>query len=190
MRRRPIVVVIAVLLLVAAAVNYPTLRSVAERVLQPETQQQVAGPVEFGLEETLPAVEPIGPANAPVKLEVFYEAENPCHGYVEPKARTLAERYAPHLQLQLRPWTAKGTSDRADEMAVHCLVAVSLVGPLDETPGPGSVEYTGPSDIGAWSWCEVESLVRLELASAGIEVEPKDLESDETAAGCPATGDA
>lgn len=128
------------------------------------------------------AVEPVGPADAPVRIAVFYEAGNACHEFIAPEARKLAARYAPHVRLAFAPWHAPGTAKLARELAVGCLVEVSVTGPVPEDgPEPETVSFTGPTEIGAWNWDEVGHAIERRLATAGVNPTPKPVGEDESA---------
>lgn len=125
--------------------------------------------------EPVEPVEPIGPGDAPVSVAVFYQPENPCHDHIEPQARGLAERYAPRIRVELLPWFAEGTRERAEQLTVDCLVTVEVSGPPpidEESPEPETVEFTGPTEIGAWTWDDVAKVVEMRLTMAGVTPEP------------------
>lgn len=120
-------------------------------------------------------VEPIGPADAPVKLELIYETTNPCQGDIESRAREIAARYAPNVRLELLPWFAEGTEERAEELDADCRLVLLISGTSDE-----DVMFIGPTDVGDWTWDEVAALVEARLTEAGIAIPPED-ESSEVA---------
>jgi hypothetical protein len=164
-------VVVAVLAL-AVVVNYTNLLSPdiyrAKDAPPPPPGRLVVEP-----SEPVYPVEPIGPADALVKLEVFYELDNPCHAYIEPDARSFTDRYAPHVQLKLMPWNAEGTQERADQLGVDCLLAIAISGRDEQdSPSRGNVVFTAPTEIGGWSWDDVAALVDTRLAEAGISQLP------------------
>lgn len=127
-------------------------------------------------EELIPALDPIGPEDAPVMLEVFYEEVNDCHGGISDSASELAIRYTPHLRLKLLPWNAEGTEERADELDAHCLVAIALSTREDDGSwGPGEVLFISPPDIGEWTWGDVEGHIVTRLNEAGIEISAEEI---------------
>ncbi|MFW5867203.1 MAG: hypothetical protein ACOCX2_05265 [Armatimonadota bacterium] len=130
---------------------------------------QTGGPIE--------PEDPVGPPDAPVKVVVFYEAENPCHEFMLPQSRELASGYAPNVRLEFAPWHAPGTAERAQQLSVACLVCISISGPVPEgSQRPETVSFAGPTEIGAWDWDEVTAAVEARLSVAGVD--PKPLEAD------------
>ncbi len=164
--------IILVLLAGAAAVNYISLPRGDEAVS--DVPPPPPGRIVLEPAEPVEPVPPIGPSDAPVRLEVFYEIDNPCHAYIEPDARKLADRYAPYVCLRLLPWHAEGTEARAEELSLDCLVAVAVSGRTEQGDfEPGEVAFTAPTEIGGWSWDEVAELVEAKLALAGVTAAPQ-----------------
>jgi hypothetical protein len=131
-----------------------------------------SGPVE--------SEDPIGPADAPVRLTVFYEAQNPCHEFIVPESKKLAARYEPHVRVEFAAWHASGTAQLASELSVGCLVSISVTGPMpEESVEPATVTFTGPTEIGAWNWDEVGDAIEARLIVAGVDPTPKLPEADE-----------
>jgi hypothetical protein len=163
-------IVVVVLLTALAAINY-----IGDPVGEEETSKPESEPVaESAAAEDLdlePAPEPIGPTDAPVVVEVFTEVDNACQGEVEPGAQSLAVTYAPHVCLQILPWNAEGTRERAEELGVDCMVAVALTARgEDGEPGETEVIYTAPPEMGEWTWSDVEVKVAERLLEAGVDI--------------------
>ncbi len=185
MSKPHVVIIVFVLLCVMAAVNY---------VGDPIGNDDEPGPV---VEEPPPATEsmvdermdlapppkPIGPADAPVTLEVFCEVDNDCHEDVQPGALALAVRCAPYVRLLIRRWNAEGTKTRADQLGTTCLAAVAIT-----TEGEGEdcadteLLFTGPPGIGGWTWDDVAIRIHEKLLEAGIEVSLSDIMLEEPGA--------
>lgn len=177
MRRIPVrtqILIILGLLAVAVAVNYSYF-GVPGGTDQGGSDAPAPPPGPLVVEPSDPVdpVDPVGPADAPVKLEVFYEADNPCHGEVEPDARQFAARYGRQMRLELLPWHAEGTQERAEELEVECLVTVSVRANTKESgDGKDSVKFKAPAEIGGWTWEEVAEAVETEMAKAGVTPQP------------------
>ncbi|MBD3291676.1 MAG: hypothetical protein GF393_02025 [Armatimonadia bacterium] len=121
-------------------------------------------------------LKPIGPEDAPVTVAVFYQANNPCHDYIEPGARDLAERYSPRIRVELLPWFAEGTRERAEELTVECLISVTVTGPPpveEDAQPPEPIRFTSPNEVGAWTWDDVAEVVETRLVMAGVDPEPR-----------------
>ncbi len=174
-RTRTAVIVIA-LLGVMALVNYvgettPGDESMNESEVHAEAGDTAAGHAEAEEKELVPPPAPVGPADAPVRLEVLYEDDNGCHGGVSDSARNLAITYSPYIRLRLLPWNAEGTKERAEELDAHCMCVVALSNRRDDGNwSEAEVLHTGPPDTGGWSWGDVEGTVVTRLSDAGIEV--------------------
>ena len=166
------------LLALAAVVNYSDL-------LSPDIYRTPDGPApppgRLVVESSEPAspVEPIGPADALVKLEILYEPTNPCHSEIEPKAREFAAHYAPNVRLELLPWTVEGVEERGEHLDADCRLVLLISGTTDEDGREAEgVMYLGPTAVGVWSWDDVTTRVERRLAEAGIAIPPDDEASE------------
>ncbi|MGC9319655.1 MAG: hypothetical protein ACP5KN_16610, partial [Armatimonadota bacterium] len=73
--------------------------------------------------------EPIGPEDAPVQIEWFFEADNECHTPWEQNFREMATSYAPNVRLVLRPWHLESTRKRAEEIGdFGCQMGIAING--------------------------------------------------------------
>ena len=184
-RTRNAIIVIALLGAVAVVNYFGSPRSEPE-ASQNESEQHAAeaeaaadapeAPEEDEHVVTQPAIDPFGADDALVKLEVFYEEENDCHSGIASQACDLTQRYQPYVQLQLRPWNAEGTQERADELNAHCLVVVALsTRDANGQWGPGEVEFMAPPDTDEWGWGDLGGVIATKLNEAGVEMSPAEL---------------
>jgi hypothetical protein len=166
-------VLVVVLLAVAVTVNYLTMSAPRAERDRPVSAEAVA-PLAIDPPEQVAPVEPLGPPDAPVTMTVFYETGNPCHDFLGPQARALAARYAPRVRLEVAPWRAEGTDERAERLTVDCRVAVTVSGPppFEESERPAIISFAGPTEVGAWSWDEVAAAIEARLIAAGVDPEP------------------
>jgi len=180
--------IILVLLGGAVAVNYISLPRGDEA--RSDVPPPPPGRIVLEPAEPVDPVDPIGPSDAPVRLEVFYEIDNPCHAYIEPEARKFAARYAPYLLLRLLPWHAEGTEARAEQLNLDCLVAVAISGRTEQGEfEPGEVLFTSPTEIGGWSWDRIAELVEAKLALAGVTPAQREPDGPPDADGSLRSGD-
>ncbi|MEA3402421.1 MAG: hypothetical protein U9R79_14380 [Armatimonadota bacterium] len=117
--------------------------------------------------------EPIGPEDAPVQVEWFFEADNECQTPWEQNFREMATSYAPNVRLVFRPWHLESTAERAEQIGdFGCTMGVAVNGKVEwHLADRGKVNFTAPPDLEEWTWEDLARVIELELERAGAEYE-------------------
>jgi hypothetical protein len=129
----------------------------------------------------------IGPQDAPVSLEVFYETDNECMTEFEPLMAKISERYAPHVRIEFKPTSVAENMERTHELRLGCRSGIAINGEVaKKIPGVGPfdvVSFQGPPGQKDYDETMLYRAIEYEMKQKGVEFEPSapELEPSETA---------
>lgn len=135
-------------------------------------------------EQEEPAEPPdlIGPEDAPVKLEVFYEDDNQCMVGFAPLMTKLGEQYAPHLRVEFKPTQLPDNQRRSDELGLGCASGLAMNGEVvknvpDLKPF-GLVAFRGPPGMKDYDENLLRKAIEHELEIKGVDFTPTPVEAE------------
>jgi len=129
-------------------------------------------------EEPKPAekLDVIGPEDAAVKLDVFYEDDNECMSEFEPLMKKIAEQYAPNVRVEFKPTRVEENRERADELRLGCASGISINGDVVKSvPGVGKlglVAFRGPPGQKDYDETMLRKAIEHELETKGVKFTP------------------
>lgn len=133
-----------------------------------EQEQPEGGPAE--------PLEVLGPEDAPVRLEVFYETDNECMTEFEPLMTKTAEEYAPHVRVEFKPTSVKENEERTHDLRLGCRSGIAINGEVvKKVPGVGDfnmVTFQGPPGQRDYDESMLSKVIEHELEQKGVEFEP------------------
>ena len=86
--------------------------------------------------------EPIGPANAPVRIVVFLNPGNSCHSRTSSSVTALAGNYQNKVRLEFRSTAEMGGKQAADHAGISCEAGMTINGKSSVTYKVGGQEKT------------------------------------------------
>jgi hypothetical protein len=114
-----------------------------------------------------------GPADAPVKVEVFLDLTNSCHE-ANLVLKALAKVYGKQVRLTWLDMSQPAVSMRADKLALGCNAGLTVNGKvnmvLDTPKGKRVVAFRGPIDSGKFLTSDVYSAINTVLNRKGLKV--------------------
>ena len=116
-------------------------------------------------------VDVMGPEDAALKLEVFYDEDNPCMAEFEPTMKGIAEQYAPHVRVEFKPTSKEENMLRSQEVRLGCEAGIAINGEVvKKAPGEeGLIAFRGPPGQKDFTSQQLRDVVEDELRTRGLQ---------------------
>ena len=179
MRKTKIAIAVIAVLALLAAANYAFNMDPTQLAARGVGRDAHSHGDEHEDEEEAPKPEPVvplGPEDAPVRIEVFYTRAEIYHTDFEPLIQAIYEDYKPHVRIEPRDLGTAEVRTQAMALPLHGAQGLAVNGEvIKQLPGAGAfnmVALLGSPQDRRWSPDMLRAFIEHDLKAKGVQFTP------------------